>query len=348
MHFLTRVPGLFLAPLVLVAAPLAAQRAEIISTPGRIIEVTGLERWTIRMLQDSLAKYAPGDSLHSHDCAATLRYRLGFPEASATTRFLHRYPTDATQYTLIHVVEPQDSARVHHLPRAMDTVSNIPEWAEMAALVRASHVGARVAWMIHLAEVRAGANWVFPSSFSADSAPIAGMQRWLEAHRTTADRLKALQVLRESRSMVDQSVAASILGTFPNDDASWGALIRLLRTEEGWALGFAGGALNGMAYAGGRPSSWAPLAEDIHMLLDGTGLYELDDLALVLVRAGVDSTEARPFLRRGGRALLERASTSQTDGNREARALLRALHGEPFGTDRAEWRAWLASLDTDP
>lgn len=48
-----------------------AQEPARLSLPdGRKVEVLGLGRRTLSMLQDSLAKYAPGDSLTSHARAA--------------------------------------------------------------------------------------------------------------------------------------------------------------------------------------------------------------------------------------------------------------------------------------
>jgi len=50
------------------------------------VEVIGLQRWTRRMIDDSLAKYAPGVSLATHACAAVLENTLGFPAVSVEIR----------------------------------------------------------------------------------------------------------------------------------------------------------------------------------------------------------------------------------------------------------------------
>ena len=337
-------------PLTLLLAPSAvlAQRSEIITIPGRIIEVTGLERWTIGMLQDSLAKYSPGDSLQSHACAAVLRYKLHFADASSTTFLGMGGPGDTTRYTLVHVIEPQDSARVRHLARPIDTLSRMPEWTDAVRMVKRDPDAARYAWMLRRAEEQHGAGWTFPEAFAEDSVAVRAMQRWILAHRTPRDRAKAHAVLAESSSMFDQIVAISILQTFPREDSTWVALVRMLRIEDGWAPGFAAGALQTMANGGDRPSSWAPVAPDIHAILDGTSLFNLDELARALVRAGVDTALARPFLAGGGHALLARAVTSRPAANGSARALLGALSGRNPGTDPAEWRRWIESLESQP
>src|SRR5690606_34432718 len=56
--------------------------------------------------------YSPGDSLHSAGCAATLRYGLGFAEASVFT--MPAGAGDSTDRVVVTIVEPQDSARVRH------------------------------------------------------------------------------------------------------------------------------------------------------------------------------------------------------------------------------------------
>ena len=65
---------------------LRSQSPAVLTLPdGRVIEVLGLRRWSLAMLQDSLSRYSPGDSLQTHSCAAVLRYTLRFADAAATT-----------------------------------------------------------------------------------------------------------------------------------------------------------------------------------------------------------------------------------------------------------------------
>src|SRR5438132_7589526 len=104
-----------------------AQRAERIVLPsGGTIEVLGLRQWTIPMIQDSLAKYSPGDSLQSHACAAILRYKLHFADASATEIFSRG---DAPPVVVVAVREPQDSALVRYRAVSRDTTLGRSDWA---------------------------------------------------------------------------------------------------------------------------------------------------------------------------------------------------------------------------
>src|SRR5687768_11083939 len=106
----------------------SARAQNVITLPGKTVEVLGLKRWTIAMIQDSMAKYAPGESLTSHACAAVLRYKLGFADAAATT-YVGWPRGDTIQRIVVSVVEPQDSSRVRHRVMPMDTINPYRPWA---------------------------------------------------------------------------------------------------------------------------------------------------------------------------------------------------------------------------
>src|SRR4051812_28278239 len=69
------------AMLVCVAGQLAAAQT-VLENDSLRLELIGLKRWTVPMIQDSLRRYAPTDSLMSHACAAILRQKLRFADAS--------------------------------------------------------------------------------------------------------------------------------------------------------------------------------------------------------------------------------------------------------------------------
>src|SRR5207247_10808631 len=93
-----------LAPILL--APSTATAQQRFRTPQGIVEVVGLRRWTVQMIQDSAAKYAPGQDLASHACAAVLRLKLKFADASV---MYYRPDTGSSGGVLIvSVIEPQD------------------------------------------------------------------------------------------------------------------------------------------------------------------------------------------------------------------------------------------------
>src|SRR5256885_747596 len=108
---------------------------EVLETPTARLELIGLKRWTLTMILDSLARYAPGDSLTSHACAAILRMKLGFADAAAEY-YPPGFEGSLNGYWAVPVVEPQDSARVRYRPRPRDSVPDRADWAAAFAVFR--------------------------------------------------------------------------------------------------------------------------------------------------------------------------------------------------------------------
>ena len=130
---LWRPAGVMMLAMVSTARLEAQSRVELPMNNGEVVEVIGLRRWTVAMLQDSLARYSPGDSLQSHSCAAVLRYKLHFADAAAMTI---RMGAEPVRHVVI-VREPQDSGRVHYRDLAMDTTEGRPEWSRLRSVMLA-------------------------------------------------------------------------------------------------------------------------------------------------------------------------------------------------------------------
>jgi hypothetical protein len=66
------------------------------------------------MIQDSLRRYAPKDSLLSHACAAILREKLKFADASVVYHTTTIAGKPMKPYMAVTVVEPQDSGLIRY------------------------------------------------------------------------------------------------------------------------------------------------------------------------------------------------------------------------------------------
>src|SRR5690348_16960667 len=99
------------AALLCLAAQVAGAQTILENDEVRL-ELIGLKRWTVPMIQDSLRRYAPNDSLMSHACAAVLREKLRFADASAVYYTTTTAGMQAKPYVAVTVVEPQDSALI--------------------------------------------------------------------------------------------------------------------------------------------------------------------------------------------------------------------------------------------
>ncbi len=325
---------------LLVGGTANAQPPTISLPDGRTVEVLGLRRWSLEMIQDSLEKYSPGDSLQSHACAATLRYKLGFADASS---WAFVYGGDTASRLVVAVREPQDSARVRFNSRPLDTSRARASWRSIT-----STIGERP-WVFQTAvdaylwfgDARDRPR---PLPTRADSVDAAAVRRFLRAHRSIADRRLALRVLSTSSNVNDRALAAGILGSFPRSDEAWRSLVEALRESDGTAKTVAASVLSVMTQRHARAINWRPAHEALHAMLDGTSLFALPTLLHVLPMTGVGPADAGPLLRDGGEILLAFLTSRQQLFSEPSRTLLTRLRGADLGPAPEPWRAWIASL----
>ena len=332
---------LLLVALALGSAPLAAQTPSIIHVPGKTIEVVGLERWTVQMIQDSMNRYSPGDSLQSHACAAVLRYKLHFADAAA--EYIPSSPPDTGLYVFVSVVEPQDSARVRYRTVGLrsDTATVAAEWRAGTDLVRLHSMGFQVGLLSYLTPA---ADRRVPAWAGDDSAGVRLTWSFLDAHQHPSDAAAARVTLRDDPNMLDRMVAAAVLLNFSASDSTWWALADVLLESDGYARGTAAQVLGALAGARSRSVDWLPAVPTVRALLDGTSLFILPAMMRVLTRTGVNSSLASPLLAHGGHALLSYAGAALPSHRGEALRLLTALRGVDLGDDVGKWRTWIESL----
>lgn len=335
-----RVPIVFLLT-ALAAAPLRAQTSTIIHLPGKTIEIVGLERWTPAMIQDSLDRYSPGDSLQSHACAAILRYKLHFADAVAED-FVPQTP-DTTEYILVGVVEPQDSSRVHYrtVSTDFDTLGVQPQWAPLVRLIRHDSFAFQVA--VNFYFQRSDSSGI-PSYARSDSAAIHEVWTYLATHRMSDDVARARTALRHDPDVLDRMAAAATLLNGSQNDSTWWSLMNAELESDGFARATANQVLSSFATNRPRRVNWMPVSSTLHAILDGTDLSSLSTVMRVLVKTGARPEWASTLLRGGGHALLAYAGAEAPAARKPALALLRALRGEDLGTDLGAWRTWIESL----
>jgi hypothetical protein len=336
------IAGLILLCL-LSGGPLRAQPARpsaVLSLPdGRIVEVLGLRRWTLAMLQDSLSRYAPGDSLHKHSCAATLRYKLGFADAAATTV----EDRDRPLRTVVVLREPQDSARVRFRRLPEDTSPGRPDWRPVSALIQQRPVAYRLAVTALLEGDTVLAPGPHPGD-PGDHAAAASALTFLRSRTGEADRRAALRALRESPNQLDRAVAALVLRNFGDRDDTWRALVEALREPDGYAKSAALLVAQRLPDRSDRPVEWWPVSDGIHAMLDGTSLGATTTVLQLLRQSGVRPTQARAFLRNGGELVLTYLASGTPMLTYSAHDLLVKLRGADLGPAPEPWRAWIATL----
>ena len=231
----TTLLTLALASLAAAARAQAPAPAAAPAAPGPVlenarmrVELIGLRRWTVPMIQDSLRVHAPKDSLLSHACAAVLRDKLRFADASVAF-----YPAGswglAKDYVAVTVVEPQDSARVRYRPEPRDTAPDVPAWAPARRLATAQEYA--YALLLQRPDLLLGRRAPEPR----DSAVRAALplRAFLRAHRRPADRDRALRALASDGNPRNRATAVLVLANFAAEDRTWWALADALRDPDG-------------------------------------------------------------------------------------------------------------------
>jgi hypothetical protein len=314
--------------------------------PGFTVEVVGLRRWSLPMIDDSLAKYVPGETLASHACIANLRDNLGFADANIIGfATLHITGTDTTRSRkmILLVREPQDSARVHQIVRAKDYTARLVEWRPVTSVFRSDNDLFYSFYLSYLGEdapaIPVGRRSV------RDSLDWAAMTQVLAREHTDSGYAKALRVLAQSPSNPDRSVAILVLSRYPDRDEAWRTLLMAAVEDPQWLdSDIAQEAMQMMSARHPRHVDWAPVAPIIRNVLDGTALAALAPVIDVLLGTGVDRRSASALLSHGGEMLTSLLELSSEEVTKPAHELLVRLRGEDLGLAPAPWRTWIGTL----
>ena len=362
------IVSLFAAVVVLWSAPAHAQQAPTVLhiADGRTIYVFGLRRWTVSMIQDSLGKYSPGDSLQSHACAAVLRYKLHFADAAAlTVNMGGRQPN----VVFVSVREPQDSARVHYRSVAMETTRARAGWRAVSDVIdkdpgRFSTIARTFLTpppastpplkTVQTVPYASASPFARRDSALTDRAtraereadgPVDPAVHFLRRRTTERDYQEALDAVTHSPNIYDRAIATLILFNFPNREAARVALFNAIREPTGMVRGYALDVLIGLAVRAKTPWSLTSVSTGIRQVLDGTSLFQLPGMIELLnTIPGVGPAQAAPFLKGGGEMLLNYLASDQPVLTNPVHALLVTLRGDDLGMNVAVWRAWIAGL----
>jgi hypothetical protein len=329
---------------LLVSLPTSSARSQsvpqpsVVDTPTGRAEIIGLKRWTLTMLEDSLARYAPGTSLASHACAAVLRGKLRF--ADAAVEFSPPSPDRPKGFFAITVIEPQDSALVRYRAAPADSTPDRAPWAAAIAVFKTQPVPFQMA--VQTPQLLLG-------QFDPERLPppLQGAQPLAALLRATDPDITVAtleQILAADGNPYNRLIAAALLARFPQEDAAWRALALALRDPTPIVASTASQVLGTLARATPRPVDWTPAVESLRALLDGTNVSSHTTLSNVLAATQIDPALAVPLLRNGGELLAAKIRSENARAADAAHRLLMQLSGKDFGRDADAWAAWLRGL----
>ncbi|MEP6496298.1 MAG: hypothetical protein ABJF01_26760 [bacterium] len=327
----------FAALMATAASPLRSQM--VIETATSTIEFVGLKRWTIQMIKDSLAVYAPNDSLTAHACAAILRLKLHFADAAVSV-YTGMRRDNPKRYMAITLVEPQDSGQVHYKPEFHDSLPTRAEWTDAYAAFRANNQIAQTAIQT-------------PSFFaprlspedSARFAPVAALHALVASQRDSRHFDQALRTLETDGNAQNRAMALIVIANFAARDSAWCALADALRDpSSGMINATASQLLTMLTRSAPRPIDWRPVAANLRYIIDGTNLFGLDQLLATLGATSIDPALA-PVLLEGGGTLVEAKLHSGDEHARSAAvSFLSQISGAPHSTDPVVLERWMHSL----
>jgi hypothetical protein len=329
-----------------VLPPTACEAQARYTAGGVRVEILGLERWTRRMLEDSVAKYVPGQTLHDAACQIVLRRDLKFPET--LVHEVHMYGAASAggwpRFVSIRVVEPRSRHRVRWRRVPADSFETLlPDYASLVLPVTDSSGNI---WMNRLLAGSRGGMGAVPQGVAGGGDTTAQptldpVARFLAAHRSETDRQRAVTRLGRSGFYVNRLAAAFVLSNFPETDSTWHALVRALR-DPNEAVRHASGVV--LMRLPRRPVDWTPVHDDLRALLGGTNLSVMDDLLRLLAQTRVSPTLASAVLRGNDAWVLRLLESEAPNTATAARAFLTAMNGgQDLGASPRVWRTWIGS-----
>jgi hypothetical protein len=325
--------------LALAFVPCIVEAQSTVENQRLRVELIGLKRWTIAMIQDSLAKYSPRDSLLTHSCAEILRDKLKFADASVSV-----FPKGQLGLTkdlvVVSVIEPQDSALIEYRGEFLDTLPRRPEWTEAWRVIEKSSDAFQAA-------VQRSDFLQMPlASISADErvGPALKLREFLDAHRRESDRTLALKTLESDGNWENRIVAVVMLRSFASHDSSWWTLLETLRDPNGRVGATAGQVLSGMARGQARRVDWRPKSTTLRKLLNGTSLFTYNSVLNVLASTRVDQSMASVLLGGGGEMVMAKLRSGSSDDNATALRFLQQISARDWNRTDPNWTTWMSSL----
>ena len=323
--------------MLLTACPI---RGQVVEVERGKVEFVGLEQWTVPALVDTLRALEPDRPLHA--CAAVLKQRLGFSDASVMS-----YPDENGMYTVVTVIEPQDSVRVRYQPTPSDTMRAIPVWQEALSLFKggfgAFHMGLQFYGSFLTGHPDSARAQISDLADYADPEKVETLWGFLQSHNREEDKELALWTLTRDGNEKNRVVAVAILANFPGSDLVWWRLVDALRDSSASVRSMAQAVLSTFWQHVPRPVDWEPAVGSLEWIIGGTNLFAFPSTLELLRRTGISPDLANELLK-GNAALLLAYLQAEHDKTRQtARDFFVHLSGHKY--DRfQQWEQWLEQL----
>ncbi len=326
--------------LLLAASP---TRGQVVETERGKVEFIGLEQWTVTSLVDTLRALEPDRSLHA--CAAVLIDKLGFPDASVII-----YPGEGKMYTIVTVIEPDNSARVRYLLAPSDTMAPVAGWQEAISIFEdnpsAIHMGLRF-YGYFLAGKSDSAH-----AMAADFADYADLEKvnalwgFLQERGREKDKELALWTLTNDGNVTNRVIAVALLANHAESDLVWWRLVDALRDSDAQVCTVARDVLYTLSMYVPREVDWKSAAGSLRWLLSGTNLFAFTETLDLLRRTHVPPGLAGELLSDNAELLLAYLKAEHEKTRQTAQEFLVQLSVLEY-TTYEQWEHWIEQLKRD-
>ncbi len=323
--------------LFLMASP---TRGQVVESERGKVEFIGLEQWTVTSLVDTLRALEPNRSLHA--CAAVLTDRLGFPDASVII-----YPGEEGMYTVVTVVEPDNSDRVRYRPAPDDTMKPIAEWQEAISILEddpnTMHMGLQFYGYLLAGKSDSAHAMVADYAEYADPENVDALWGFLRKHSGERDKELALWTLTNDGNAINRIIAAALLANHVESDLIWWRLVDALRDSDAQVRNIARAVLYTLSIHVPRDVDWEAAVGSLRLLLNGTNLFAFTATLDLLRRTHVSPGIAGELLSDNAELLLAYLRAEHALSRQTAREFLVQLSGMGY-TTYEQWAHWIEQL----
>lgn len=307
---------------------------QVVDTKRGKVEFIGLEQWNVNELVDTLRAISPNKTLHA--CAADLRRKLGFPDASA----IGYYDKNKNIYTVITVIEDQYRDQIEYLNVPSDTLQPVKEWEKTLNVFQKDPQSFNWAIQFYgnvLQKNKEKASEDIPNWINKEN--IMAVWNFLLEHQSVKDKELAYWILKSDGNYKNRMIAAAILANFTESDYTWWMLIDEMRFPDARASNVAQAVVNTTLETKPRIVNWQPAVHSLKHLMEGTNLFAYNTVLEMLAQTGMDEKLATQLLTERASWLLQAYLESNFQKVRD--------YGQTFLSafmEEKENRDWIKSL----
>lgn len=314
--------------------------AQKIETKDGVVEFVGLKKWNVNDLADSLIALDPNSNLHA--CAVTLKQHFKFADASVMS-----LPMERGIYTVVTVIEPQDSSRVNYKSILNYKSEIIVDWGELINLIEdfnTIQIGLQHYGGILLGDIEATHEKIKSYVDFININKLNSLWSFLYDHQNAADKDLAIKILTSDKNPTKRMAAVLVLSNFSNYDKCWQVLVETLRDPDENVRSMAYLTLNMYANYFPRKIDWTESKSSLRWLLNGTYLASFETLMRLLEKTELTPELGNQLLCNNYEFVFDYLGVQNIESKSKIISFLKFIFKENLNTEE-EWRNYLTKLE---